>query len=235
MATIPCPFPPVRDGYAVEVSYPSINIALEGGPSRRRRDYLHAPHTVELTWLLTSAKQYTQFMGFFRSTIKFGTEFFLLDLITDMGVVLPHRCRCLGNLPKLTQQRGSAYWTSATLEVEPNLAFTGACRFFQSNVDPNGFISISDTGAYTIVNDFPIEVGELVYIIDSEGIHETGPTPLNLDGFYEVTNLTTSGISIDEPYEDFPQWQVLMDIAGGTYGPATQVEPVTPTLFRLPT
>lgn len=177
---------PLRDGYQVQCSYPVISIALDGGPSRKRLDYLYAPHTVELNWLLKTPAEYSRFMGFFRTTLDQGTQAFLVDLIVDTGTEVPHRCHCLGGLPKLTQQKGHAFYVSATLEVEANPTFTGQILFDQtgSNAGTVQFSGMADV----------ITTGDFIRILDSAAVHSDGDINLNFDGLYEVDS--TSGSSI---------------------------------------
>lgn len=220
-------YTPERDGYTFVSSYPITEVKLEAGPSRRRRDHLGATHTVNLTWQLVTPEDYTRFMGFFRSTLEYGTLSFLTDIVTDVGIAMPHRCRCIGDLPKLTQQRGPVYWVAATLEVEPNLTFTGNIIF-----DASGE-SIQILGS----DPFPdlVSVGESILITGSAGVHEDNDTAINLDGTYEVLDLDPGILILDTPSAVASDWTVLAGLTPDTYAFASRDIDLPVTVVRIPT
>lgn len=116
-------FSPIKTGYSAEEMPGLIEIPLEGGGSRKRQDILLPGHIINCQWLL-SASEYTEFMGFFVSELRYGRDDFLMDLITDVGVPTTHLCRTIGGLPKLTQQKYDGYWVSCVLECDKNPTFT---------------------------------------------------------------------------------------------------------------
>lgn len=213
---------PVRDGYQVSLAYPVIEVKLSAGPSRRRRQHLFATHTISLSWILTSANDYTLFNRFFRQTLDFGTESFLLDLLTDIGITMPHMCRVMGDLPKLTKQSGSAYWMSCTLEVETNPAY-GVEAIFNTN-----------TGDQIILTNLngrlgPLQPGDIIRVIDSAA--EEDAIPLNFDGVYTIDSFTPSStITLDGAPAVNTDWTVL----AGTVAGSTTATSIT-TVIKLPT
>lgn len=116
-------FTPIQTTYSTEEMPGMIVIPLEGGGSRKRQDILLPGHIVNCQWLL-KATEYTEFMGFFISELRYGRDDFLMDLITDIGIPTTHLCRTLAGIPKLTQQKGDAYWVSCTLQCDKNPTFT---------------------------------------------------------------------------------------------------------------
>jgi hypothetical protein len=217
-------YQPIRDGYSATMSYPVIETKLEAGQSRRRLDHLFAPHTVNLNWILTSPTDYNRFMGFFNTTIHNGTDTFFLDLLTNIGIPTKHRVRVSGDLPKLTQQRGLAYWVSGTLEVELNPTYT--TNFLYSG-------TLKAIGK-TLTNPTllgPIQIGDTVRLFDSAQTH-VGGTALDFDGTYVVdaasdTNniFFTSGTAAA-----VPSWATLAALIPATTAPTTHA-----TLIRVPT
>lgn len=208
---------PIRDGYQVELGYSGIEVKLEAGPSRRRRDHLRATHTVSLTWNLTSALDYSRFMSFFRSTLNFGTESFRMLLVTDVGVPMYHLCRCLGTLPKLVQQSGLSFWVGATLEVEPNPTISENMVF----VGPTDSIAVSTTQ----LNNSGIRAGDTISIHHSSasGV-ETFPS-LHFDGEYTVDSVSTGQITLTTPASVNASWTTLG---------ASSTSRITSVIVKLP-
>src|SRR5687767_1921519 len=127
--TTPITFTPVRDGYSVIPTYPIREALFDGAATRKYTDALYLPHEVTVNWKLTSAVQYTNFMGFFRTTLLDATEYFLMDMVTSIGALVPHRCRSKGGMPRLNQVNGTTFNVTATLEVEVNPTYTGLITY----------------------------------------------------------------------------------------------------------
>jgi hypothetical protein len=102
--TLRLSYAPLQTNYASDLfEGMNIEIPLDGGMARKRRD-IHMPgHVVQCTWLL-NPEEYPEFMGFFRTTLKNASQSFLLDLYTDIGVPTTHRCRTIVKLtPRAAQ------------------------------------------------------------------------------------------------------------------------------------
>jgi hypothetical protein len=223
-------FTPIRDGYQLTPSYPVIEVALEAGESRKRLSHLGAPHSVTVNWILTTPQEYAAFMGFFEDAIAFGTESFLMELITNTGVPVLHRCRTAGGMPKLTQQRGHAYYTSCTLEVQKNPTFTG--RLLYATNTPF-FVQLIGSGSN---QNRPIFVGDSIQIIGASGLHIDGNTPVNFDGIYEVDSLGGNTIiNLVDAETISTSWTTIGTLTPDDWGSAQQVTPVYSTVVRLPT
>lgn len=176
--TIALPFAPVSDSYGFIPAYNVVETKLDGGASRKRVDIIGGAHTINALWILR-ASQYTQFMGFIRDEAAQGTSPFLVDLVSDVGIVMPHICQCTGGLPRLQQQLGEAFWVAGTLEVTPTPTFTGTGIFTNGGTP---LISITNPwGSPSIFG--PIGIGDDIMILD--GICEDVG---DLSGTYEVTD-----------------------------------------------
>lgn len=220
---------PDQVGYTNDISRGVFEVPLEGGLSRRRNDVYFAGHTVNVTWILT-ATEYTRLMGLFLMDLKYSSQPFLLDLIVDIGLPTTHKCRTLGGMPKLTQQKGDAYWVSATLQCEKNPTYTGLIIY----QEPNRIVfSTENPFLYALIN--PIEVGDSIRIISSKGIHPTGSTPLNLDGIYEVAgHVGFNVLTLTSPELVNSDWTVLAGLAGtAQYGDASHGNVIS-TVTRVP-
>jgi hypothetical protein len=220
-------YPPVRDGYNFAPAYNTIEVKLDGGRSRKRLDILGGTHMVSAQWILTQA-QYSRFMGFFRSTLANGTLPFLVDLLTDTAVVMPHIARCVGYLPKLTQQRGQAYWVTADLEVDANAAFTAGTGT-ELLVEVNPGVDMSGVGLLSVVPY--LSVGQSFMILDGDATaFSVSPPALDLSGTFVVASTAiTPGVSATIHYS-----------AGGDYNTLAFLTPdfavmPTATVVVIPT
>lgn len=219
-------YQPIRDGYTFEPSYPVIEAQLDGGLSKKRQDVLYVPHIATLNWQLRGS-DYTKFMGFFRTTLKNATQPFLLDLLADVGVTTTHKCRTRGGMPKLTSQRGQAFYVSCTVEVEVNPTYTG-------------YITYQEPGNIIFATDFPylvgpISEGDTIRVIDSAGTHPTGSTALNLDGVYTVSSTVGNNVlNLSSPASVNTGWTTLATLgAPGEYGDETHGSVIS-TITRVP-
>ncbi len=216
-------YQPERGGYTFQPSYPTIEIGLEGGTSRKRADFLFSPHVISASWILTSAVEYSRFMGFFRTTIHNGVDAFFMDLLTDIGELTKHKCRTLGGIPKLTQNRGPSYYVSCTLEVDVNPTYTGLITYQEP-----GQIVFSTLNPKLVG---PIVTGDTVRILHTEGFHPTAPTALNLDGIYTVSSTVGFNVlNLTSPASVNAGWTTLATLgAPGVY------DDVISTVTRVPT
>ncbi len=198
-------FTPIQTGYSSQEMFGVVEVPVEGGGSRRRQDILLPGHVVNCQWLL-SATEYTEFMGFFVTTLRYGRDDFLMDLITDIGIPTTHRCRTLGGIPHLTQQKGDGYWVSCTLECDKNPTFTSQIVYTNGVSGLTGKIIFSRIGRHFTDGDF-------IQIINSSGIHPDGDIPLNLDGVYTVLETVVGNVVfIDDPSDVNSDWTTLYDI-----------------------
>jgi hypothetical protein len=139
---------PIQTNYSSDI-HEGVNreTLLDGGMSRKRSDQATPWHTVQCTWLVPRA-EYDVFMGFFRTTLKNGSQPFLLDLITDIGLPTTHVCRTIGGEPKLIRQSGDGYWMQATLQAKANPTVTSYAvinttedRWFFDGLDDRVFVT----------------------------------------------------------------------------------------------
>jgi hypothetical protein len=222
--TVTLDFQPVRDGYQFTPAYDVVETRLDGGMLRKRKDVEWGCHYVDLNWVLRP-EQYTQFMGFFRTTLEDGTLPFLLDLLADIHTPTTHKCRCVGGLPKLTSQRGHAYYVGARLEVEQNPTFSGQLLYAWSSGGtlPTVQFLADDMSAY-LLN------GDTVRIFNATGTHADGPVDLDLDGTYEVTgSIGATFINIADADTVNSDWTILQGLTPDTFVPSFS------TITRVPT
>lgn len=216
----------LRDGYGSQPSYPTVETQLSGPLLTKRADNLWLPHRATANWQL-SRDQYTQFMGFFNTQIKFSTQTFITDLVSDIGHLFPHKCRLVGQKPVLQQTNGTSFSVSAELEVYPNPTYSGLIKYREP-----GDVVFAAFGP-TLVG--PIQPGDTIRIFNSSGIHPSS-TPLNMDGVYEVD--TVSGfntLQLLSPAVVNTSWTTLATLgAPGEYGDAANGN-VFSTLVRIPT
>lgn len=195
MATPRLNFNPVRDSYTLTPAYNTVEVRLDGGKSRKRRDFLGGVHIITPTWILTGV-EYTSFMGFFRERMVEGSLKFIGKFLTDYGVVCDHVCTLAGGMPKLTSQSGDAFFVSATLEVIPNPVKSFAIEFQNAGGAPSG--RVIDTGSDIYAGDmseFPI--GGTVQIAQSRQTRDTwGGVIIDVDGVYEISAKPTT-FSVD--------------------------------------
>jgi len=218
---------PLQTGYSSEELGGHIYIPLDGGPGRKRQDILLPGNVVTCQWLLRGQVEYTRFMGFFVTTLRYGRDDFLLDLITDLGIPTTHKCRTLGGLPQLVQQQNEGFWVRCTLEVDKNPTFTGNLNFLEE-----GAINFNTGGS--AMSQF-IQAGDTIRVLFSSGFHPTGPTPLNLDGEYTVESVAGFSITLEDPASVNSDWDILAGIGTSEeYGGPTKGN-VNSTVTKVPT
>lgn len=220
-------FVALRDGYTFDPGYATIEAQLEGGLTRKRQEAaLYPVHTINVNWVL-SPEQYTRFMGFFRTDLQEGTHAFLMDLVTTVAMLLPHKCRTKGGLPKLTQKKGLNFSVAATLEVEQNPTYSGLIAY----TEPDQII-------FPVADPYlagPIKDGDTLRIIDSSGTHTSG-TFLNMDGVYQCDgNSGFNIITLASPWLVNSAWTILATLgAPGIYGDESNGN-IRSTVVRIPT
>lgn len=223
--TVELTFTPVRDGYSVIPTYPIREALFDGAATRKYTDALYLPHEVTVNWKLNNI-QYTNFMGFFRTTLLEATEYFLMDLVTSIGALIPHRCRSKGGMPRLNQVSGTTFHVTATLEVEVNPTYTG-------------IITYEDPGTITFIHSTPrlvgpLQPGDTIRVFNSSGIHPDGAVDLDLDGTYEIDTVDPNNeITLVSPATVNADWNTLAGLTPAQYGDESNGN-VTSTIIRIP-
>lgn len=146
-------FKPLQTGYTAEEMPGVVHIPLEGGPGRKKQDILFPGHIVNCQWLL-KATEYTEFMGFFTSELRYGRDDFFMDVITDIGVPTTHLCRTIGGVPKLIRQSGDGYWASCVIECDKNPTYTSTITYKAGSTPSWTFDGIDDLVDFGNVLDF---------------------------------------------------------------------------------
>jgi hypothetical protein len=180
-------YPPERGGYSYSPGEGYIATKLKGGHTRIKKDVLEPSHIIQANWVLKET-EYTEFMGFFHSTLQDASLPFLCELLGDLSILTTHKCRCIGGRPRLTANRGNAFYVAATLEVENNATYTGDIEFGPCFV-------ASPTRIRT-----PGHVLSAYQVPDLFRVHRAIPDPavptFHFDGIY-VVDAKSSSVGID--------------------------------------
>jgi hypothetical protein len=179
-------------GYTSAMSYGVVETQLEGGATRKRQDVIGAPHYVTATWIIPSREDYNFFMYIFRQELKDATLPFLADVVTDSALTIRHICRTVGGMPKLSQQRGFAYWVTATLEVEPLPTVMGLV----GDAGSNSITGFPFFGAQVWTGKFL--VADQVTIFGLNFTHSTLGA-ISLDGTYTVATIGSNFVTLTNP------------------------------------
>lgn len=191
MSTPRLSFTPVRDSYTLVPAYNTVESRLDGGKSRKRRDFLGGIHVITPTWVLKGT-EYTSFMGFFNEEVLDGSLQFIGNFLTTVGITCEHKCTVIGGQPKLTGQSGDAFFVSATLEVTPNPTKANTVAFQNAGGEGRVLDIGSFNGTYLgDLSEFP--VGGIVRIVQSRQTRGTwGGTFIDVDGVYTIQSKITS-------------------------------------------
>lgn len=177
--------PPSQAGYRVKKPTEFIQVELEGGEARTRRDKIGATYTVDCQWELTS-KQYTALTGFFRDRLQSGVRIFRIPLLIDVPVLVNYRARLLGEAEELGQTEGLLQVVRAKLEVIPNPIVS--FNLFLQSVSDDRVVATNNPDFNPNMDQFPI--GRQVLLTACEGT--ASGTFINLDGTYTIASKPNS-------------------------------------------
>ena len=171
--------PPDQEGYNYNPGKTYVEVQLEGGQPRIRKDVLGMVHIVQCTFSCNPL-QYTRLMGFFRERIQSHTKIFVMNLLIDTPAILPYRCQITGDPPSLKQNYGQLHVVRATLAVLPNpiKSFT----IILNNVSSARIIDAGTIDYPGNMSQFP--VGREVILTGTSQI--VNGALLNLDGRYTM-------------------------------------------------
>lgn len=105
-------------GYGVAFGDNNVATKLNGGKSRVRRKAINTTHDVSVSFLLDK-RQYEYLMAFYRTVTQRGALPFMMDIITDNGIIQTHKVLIKQNTFKLNQVQGEAFFVGMTVEAEP--------------------------------------------------------------------------------------------------------------------
>lgn len=111
--------PPDQDGYGYNPGRSFVEVMLEGGQARMRRDVLGMVHYVTCKFSC-NPQQYTHLMGFFRERIEGHTKIFRINLLIDVPAIVPYRAQITGDPPSLVSVQGLLHIVQARFAVLPN-------------------------------------------------------------------------------------------------------------------
>jgi hypothetical protein len=109
---------PNQSGYVAEDGVEALSAALDGGPSRTRRDFVGAVARVNCTWNLPPT-EYQYMKAFLRTATAQASTPFYIDLILDEPELLEYTAKFIPGTFRLTGVRGLTTSVSAQLEVRP--------------------------------------------------------------------------------------------------------------------
>lgn len=173
--------PPSQQAYSVKQGTEFIQVELEGGESRTRRDKIGATNTVRCQWELTP-KEYAAVWNFFNNRLQGGVRVFRIPLLIDAPVRVLYRARILGEMQELGQTEGLLHVIRATLEVIPNpiISFNVFCQA----VSDFRVVATNNVDFAPTVDQFPI--GRQVQMNNCE--NTVNDIFINLDGTYTITS-----------------------------------------------
>lgn len=111
------PIPPDSTDYVLQNGEEVIEIEVEGGKARRRRDYLSKPSSLRVFWIFEQA-EYQYFKAFFNSSLKKGSLPFLMDLIVDNPYLQEHTVSIKSGSLTMSDPLGLSIRVEAELEVQ---------------------------------------------------------------------------------------------------------------------
>jgi hypothetical protein len=111
--------PPNQAGYSFEDFSTVLSARLDGGPSRTRADSIGGDPTVNVQWTLTR-DNFQTLIDFYRTTTKFGSLSFFLDLYLDSAGLEEYECHFLPDSFRLQSQSAHKFVVEARLEVKPS-------------------------------------------------------------------------------------------------------------------
>lgn len=138
---------PDQDGYGFADQSEAIFQALDGGPSRSRRDKLGVSTIVNVQWKTTAAG-YLYLRNYYRSWTTNPVPF-LMDVLLDSTTLTEQSCMFVPASMGLQSQAGNLYVVKAQLEVMLVPAEAAGCdcstTAWQTNFEPGG----ADRGGIT--------------------------------------------------------------------------------------
>jgi hypothetical protein len=106
-----------KEGYSVQYGSNVLRTELEGGAGRYRLDKIGATHLVNVQFR-TDRAGYDYFKAFYRTTINYGADPFIIDLVIDTDEVDEYTARIVPGSLSLKEQSGLSYVVVAQLEVD---------------------------------------------------------------------------------------------------------------------
>lgn len=109
---------PNQSSYSIEGPTDTIQVKLDGGKSRFRRNVLDGTSNVTCSWTLEQVA-YDYLWAFYRTAIGRGSLPFKINLILENSELQLYTATFLPNSLQLTGMEGLNYMVSGTLEVTP--------------------------------------------------------------------------------------------------------------------
>ena len=198
--------PPDQVGYQYKPGQSFIEVELDGGAPRMRRDKVGMCHYVTCKFSCTE-EQYTRLMAFFRESLEDCTLQFRMPLKIDTHHVISYKCQITGEPPSLVENAGLLHVVQAQLKVFPNPILAAAVQL--QNITVPEFEAIGVQKA----TQFP--VGRTVQIVGSSAV--VSGIAVNLDGFYVISGAPSDTLrQITVPGPLAAAWATLATVPGQT-------------------
>jgi hypothetical protein len=198
--------PPDQGGYQYKPGQSFIEVELDGGAPRMRRDKVGMCHYVMCRFSCTES-QYTRLMAFFRESLEDCTLQFRMGLKIDTHHVITYKCQVTGEPPFLAENQGLLHVVQGQFKVFPNPILAAAVQL--KNVTVPQFVAVGVQKA----TQFP--VGRTVQIVGSSAV--VSGIAVNLDGFYTISGAPSDTIrEITVPGPLAAAWAVLATVPGQT-------------------
>lgn len=117
MALVKFKYVPDSAGYSASDPSEVIQVQLDGGSARYRRDKFDSSSAVSVTWTFNQG-EYRYFRAFYRALLGRGALPFLIDLVIDQAELQEYTAHFVPGSVALTQQSGLTYVVKADLEVD---------------------------------------------------------------------------------------------------------------------
>jgi hypothetical protein len=114
-------FPPDSRSYNLRNGDDVVEISVEGGKARRRRDYSRKPVTISVKWVF-KLEEYQYFMAFYNTALKKGSLPFLIDLIVHNPFPEEYEASIVSGTLSAEEPVGLAINVECDLEVLPKLS-----------------------------------------------------------------------------------------------------------------
>lgn len=103
--------------YSVTPGPEVVEVQLDGGLAKKRRDILNAATRVSVGWMMSST-EFDYFMAFYKTTTKSGSLPFTIDLVIDSHATAIYTATFVAGSCKWQAAGGGIFSVTADLDVE---------------------------------------------------------------------------------------------------------------------
>jgi hypothetical protein len=110
---------PEQDDYGTSGQSGILAVSYDGGPARRRRDFVNPATIVKCSWFLTQS-QYQYLKAFYNFAAGSGSKKFLIDLLYDEPILKEYTASFVENSFQITGIEGLNFHVEAEIEIVGN-------------------------------------------------------------------------------------------------------------------